>query len=132
MTMCLGALSGGSPAAAQEYESSLRSLDYAPDPLARSPRLLGMGGLTLTDDLHNHIRFWDFAGNPAGIMDAESLSTFEYRPDTRTGSAFHDVTDTLTTRERQEFSTRHMRHAFEAWRRTPGGAGRRGRGLMGP
>jgi hypothetical protein len=122
MTMCLGALSGGGPAAAQDYEASLRSLDEAPDPLTRSPRLLGMGRLTLTDDLHNRIRFWDFAGNPAGVMDAESLSTFEYRPGTRTGSAFHDLTDALTTRERQEFSTRHMTHAFEAWRRTPGGA----------
>jgi len=71
MMMSLGALAGALPAAAQQYESSLRSLDYSPDPLARSPRLLGMGQLTLADDLHNRIGLWDFAGNPTGIAEAE-------------------------------------------------------------
>src|SRR5262245_44059256 len=41
IAMCLGTLAGLSPASAQQLEATRRSLDYAPDPLARSPRLLG-------------------------------------------------------------------------------------------
>lgn len=124
MAMCLGALAGAMPAAAQDYESSLRSLDYDRDPLARSPRLLGMGRLTLADDVHNRINLWDFAGNPTGIMAAESLSTFEYRPGTRSSVGYHDLPNTVpaAVRERQEFGVRQMRHSFEAWRRASGAA----------
>lgn len=120
MTICLGVPSGAIPAAAQQYEASLRSLDYFPDPLARSPRLLGMGRLTLADDLHNHINLWDFAGNPTGIADAESLTAFEYRPGTRSSTALRDLPGTPPLRERQQLAARQMRHGIEAWKRAPG------------
>ena len=120
MTMCLGVPSGAFPAAAQQYEASLRSLDYSPDPLARSPRLLGMGRLTLADDLHNHINLWDFAGNPTGIAEAESLTTFEYRPGTRSSTALRDLSGAPPPRERQQLAARQMRHGIETWKRAPG------------
>lgn len=122
MTMCLGVPSGAFPAAAQQYEASLRSLDYSPDPLARSPRLLGMGRLTLADDLHNHITLWDFAGNPTGIAEAESLTTFEYRPGTRSSTALRDLSSAPPPRERQQLAARQMRHGIETWKRAPGEA----------
>jgi hypothetical protein len=118
MTMCLSVLSGAFPAAAQQYEASLRSLDYSPDPLARSPRLLGMGRLTLADDLHNHVNLWDFAGNPTGIAEAESLTVFEYRPGTRSSTALRDLAP--ATRERQQLSARQVRHGIETWKRAAG------------
>ncbi len=120
MTMSLGALIGVLPAAAQQYEASLRSLDYSPDPLARSPRLLGMGRLTLADDLHNRIGLWDFAGNPTGIADADSLTTFEYRAGSRSSTAVHDLPGGPTPRQRQNLAARQVRHTIETWRRAPG------------
>jgi len=117
---CLGALTGISPSAAQRYDVALRSLDYSPDPLARSPRLLGMGRLTLADDLHNRITLWDFAGNPTGIAEAESVTTFEYRPVLRTSAVLHDVPAGTRLRERQELASRQVRHSIETWRRSPG------------
>jgi len=118
MTMCVVASLGTHPAAAQDYENSLRSLDYAPDPLTRSPRLLGMGRLTLANDLHNHINLWDFAGSPAGLADAESLSTVEYRPGTRSSTGYHDLDSDPTPHERQQLGARQMRQNIEGWRRT--------------
>src|SRR5207249_3051414 len=58
------------PSGAQQSETSLRALDYLPDPLARSPRLLAMGQLLLVEDIHNRLSLWDFAGNPTGIAEA--------------------------------------------------------------
>ena len=54
---------------AQVYDAARQSLDFSPDPTARSPRLLGMGRLTLASDVHNGIDLWDFAGNPIGIFE---------------------------------------------------------------
>jgi hypothetical protein len=118
-TACLAALIGGSPASAQQHEASLRSLGFAPDPIARSPRLLGMGRLTLADDIHNRISLWDFAGNPTGIAEAESVTTLEYRPLVRSGSSLRDVPAGAPLRERQDLGARQMRHALETWRRAP-------------
>lgn len=122
MTVCLGVASGPFPAAAQQYETSLRSLDYSPDPLARSPRLLGMGRLTLADDLHNRINLWDFAGSPTGIAAAESLTTLEYRPSTRSSTGLHELPGASPPRERQQLAARQMRHSIETWKRAPGEA----------
>lgn len=120
IVMCLGPLAAVPPAFAQQLESTLRSLDYAPDPLARSPRLLGMGRLTLSDDLHNRISLWDFAGNPTGIAEAESVTTFEYRPALRSSSVLRDIGVAPLVRDRQELSAKGARHAVETWRRAPG------------
>lgn len=120
IVMCVGSFTGPTPAAAQRLDAALRSLDYAPDPIARSPRLLGMGRLTLADDLHNRISLWDFAGNPTGIAEAESVSTLEYRPVLRSSTTLRDVPAGLLVRERQELSARQGRHEVETWRRSPG------------
>ena len=117
---CLGAVLAA-PASAQQYEPSLRSLDYLPDPLARSPRLLGMGRLTLADDIHNRLSLWEFAANPLGVGSAESLSTIEFRPSMRTSAGMHDLTAMTPSRERQDLAAHQVRNAFEAWRRAPAG-----------
>lgn len=122
IVMCLVSLVAGAPASAQQLEAARRSLDYAPDVLARSPRLLGMGRLTLADDLHNRLSLWDFAGNPTGIAEAESVSTFEYRPAVRASTVLREIPAGVLFRERQELSAREVRHGIEAWRRTPGSA----------
>lgn len=118
--LCLTALAVVRPVQAQLYERAQRALDYWPDPLARSPRLLGMGRLRLADDLHNRITLWDFAGNPTGIASAESVSTFEYRPTFRSSSTLKDVTSGTSQHERQELAASQSRHNIETWHRAPG------------
>ncbi len=121
IAMCLGTLAGVPRASAQHLDAALRSLDYAPDPLARSPRLLGMGRLTLAADPHNRLSLWDFAGNPTGIAEADSVTTFEYRPVLRSSSVLRDIpAGSSSFRERQELSARQVRHGIETWRRSPG------------
>ena len=53
-----------SPVRAQLYEDTRRALGLAPDPLARSPHLVAMGGLTLRDN------GTDLARGPVWIADA--------------------------------------------------------------
>lgn len=122
IAICLGPLAAVPPSSAQQLETTRRSLDYAPDPLARSPRLLGMGRLTLADDLHNRISLWDFAGNPTGIAEAESVTTFEYRPALRSSSVVREIASGPLFRERQDLSARETLHGVETWRRAPGSA----------
>ena len=105
---------------AQEYESILRTVGYFPDPLARSPRLIGMGRLTLAADLHNGLNVWDLAGNPLGVASAESVSTFEYRPLVRAASSVHDLPGGVPPRERQDLALRQIRNGVEAWHRAAG------------
>lgn len=110
------------PAFAQFYDDARRSLDLSLDPIERSPRLLGMGRLTLVgNDPHNRISLWDFAGNPTGLLDADSVSTFELRPGTASASAVHDLAGTAV-RERQDLGARENRLGYEAWRRAEGTA----------
>jgi hypothetical protein len=116
--LCLSAVLAA-PARAQQYETTLRSLDYL-DPLARSPRLLGMGRLALADDVHNRLSLWDFAGNPLGVATAESVSVIELRPSMRTSAGTHDLTTVLPSRERQDLAAHQVRNSFEAWRRGAG------------
>jgi hypothetical protein len=118
---CLAAIAAPWPSVAQVNEAALRSLDWAPDPLERSPRLLGMGRLTLAADLHNRLSLWEFAGNPTGLAEAESVTTFEYRPVVRHSSVLHDLTEG-SPRERQELSATQLRQVIETWRRQPGSA----------
>ena len=104
---------------AQVYEAARRSLDLSPDPISRSPRLLGMGRLTLADDPHNRLGLWDFAANPVGVLDADSVSTFDLRPATASAAGVHSPVG--LGRERQYVASRELRLGFEAWRRTENG-----------
>lgn len=107
------------PVLAQDFEAARRSLDFAPDPLARSPRLLGMGRLGfVVDDPNNRLTLWDFAGNPAGILEDDSVSTLELRPATWSTSSVHDLLTPGGTIERQDLAARATRFAVEAWHRT--------------
>ena len=114
------------PAGAQLYDDARHSLDLIPDPIARSPRLLGMGRLTyVLDDPRNRITMWDFAGNPTGVMEDDSTSTLEMMPATSAVSAFHDVEDAEEVgrfRERQNLAARDANIGYEAWHRTKDGA----------
>ena len=118
LAMSLG-LGFSVPASAQVFENARRALDLYPDPTARSPRLLGMGRLTLADDLHNKLGMWDFAANPTGVLDADSNSTFDLRP--ATASAAGMMSPVGVQFERQYLASREIRLGYEAWRRTENG-----------
>ena len=113
-----GWILAGMPAAAnaQIYDAARRLLDFAPDATARSPRLLGMGRLALASDIHNGINLWDFAGNPVGIYEADTASTFDLRPSTFSADARH--TPIGGTRERGNLAGRELRMGFEAFKRS--------------
>jgi hypothetical protein len=107
------------PVLAQDYEAARRSLDFAPDPLARSPRLLGMGRLGfVVDDPNNRLTLWDFAGNPTGILEDDSVSTLEFRPATWSASSVHGLLTPAGTIERQDLGAREARLGLEAWHRS--------------
>ena len=114
-------LSAASPAAAQIYEETRQSLGFGQDAIARSPRLAGMGALTVVgDDPHNRITLWDFALNPLGIAEADSVSIFELRPGTSALSAIQSQYSLPEPAERQERAAREFRTNFEGWRRAGG------------
>lgn len=112
-------LSAAAVASGQTMDDTRRSLGLAPDPIARSPRLLGMGGVSLTvDDPHNRINLWDFAAFPTGVVDADSNSVIELRPATASASSVHDLSGLERGRERQDLALRENRFGFEIWRRS--------------
>lgn len=100
---------------AQFYDPALRSLDLVSD-VARSPRLLGMGGLSLTiPDRDNHITLWDFAGSPLGAFGEDSVGTIDLRPSTGSAVGTHDRPAGLG--ERQDLAGRMTSLQFEAFYR---------------
>jgi hypothetical protein len=109
-------------ASAQRYDEALRNLDFGPDPLARSARLLGLGRLTLVaDDIHNQITLWDFAANPIGIAEDDSGSTFELRPASAAHSAVADPFPDEGRFQVQTLAGNEYRIGYEGWRRTRDG-----------
>ncbi len=110
------------PAHAQFYEDALRDLDLGPDPLARSPRMVAMGRLSLVlDDVHLRYDIWEFSRNPAALLDADSVSSFEMYPSTAANSTVHDDLGGPVARERQDFALREFLTGYEAWRKSRGG-----------
>src|SRR5262245_4245554 len=100
---------------AQIYDAARRSLDFSPDATARSPRLLGMGTLSLASDAHNGINLRDLYGNPIAIYDSDTLSTFATYPGT--SSASRTAVPVGGTGERQNLAAREIRMGYEAFRR---------------
>lgn len=108
-------------ARAQTAAEAAATLGAAGDPLARTARPLGMGRLTLVlPDANNRITLWDFAGNPTGILEADSVSSLELRPTLWTTSSARDAYDAGGVFERQTFAGNHQRAGVEAWRRSGG------------
>ena len=109
------------PAHAQFYDVARGSLGFSLDAIERSPRLVGMGGMTLVgDDPHTAITLWDFAASPLGILEADSVNTAEVYPATSSYSGLRDLPSDTGTRERQDRAGRETRVAYELWRRTGG------------
>jgi hypothetical protein len=109
------------PVHAQFYDAARGSVGFSLDAIERSPRLLGMGGLTFVgDDPHTAITLWDFAASPLGILEADSANTAELYPATSSFSQVHDSPSDAGTLERQDRAARESRVAYEIWRRTGG------------
>jgi len=109
------------PARAQFLEPAIRALDLGTGSPVRSARLLGMGRLALVvDDRDDALSLWDFAGNPAGAFDDDTVSTLTLRPGTDAADGAHDRFDGV---RRQDLAARNLRLQFEGFRRerTSGG-----------
>ncbi len=100
----LALMLGAATASAQYYDSALNTLEFNTGPLARSPRLLGMGGLTdVIPDPNTSINLWDFAGMAVGLRSDDSTSTLDFRPGTDAASSVGKLPDGL---DRQNLAAR--------------------------
>lgn len=91
-------------ASAQYYDPALRALDLSTGQVARSPRLLGMGGLSLViPDRDNQTNLWDFAAFPVGLASDDTTSSLDVRPGTSTLSSARTLP---FGRERQNLAAR--------------------------
>lgn len=118
--LALALMSAPAPARAQFLDEALQANDLSPDAISRSPRMVGMGRLSLVfDDVHHRYDLWEFGANPAGLLDADSVSTLEFYPGTASESSVHDDPAGAGF-ERQDLGLRSMSVGYEAWRRQSG------------
>lgn len=109
----LAVLLGAGTASAQFYGPALQSLDLSTGQVARSPRLLGMGGLSLAvPDRDASINLWDFAGMPVGLAADDSVSSVDLRPGTGSLSSVRNIDG--GARERQNLAARGTSAQLEA------------------
>lgn len=100
----LAAVFAAGTASAQYYDPALRALDLSTGQVARSPRLLGMGGLSLViPDRDNQTNLWDFAGIPVGLASDDTTSSLDLRPGTHALSSARVLP---LGRERQNLAAR--------------------------
>jgi hypothetical protein len=120
LAIVVAMLGSVSLSSADEFLDEFRaSMNVLPDPTIRSPRLLGMGRLTLVvDEANNGLSLWDFAQMPAGLGDADSISVLELRQTTAAASTLHDILGLRS--ERQSFAARDALLGVDAWRRAAG------------
>jgi hypothetical protein len=105
----------------QDVPATVQAPFYTdPNRLWRSPALVGMGKLTLGDDPNNQLGLWDFARNPAGIVDADSGSTIQFRPGMTTASAQQNM-PLVSPTIHQMLDARQGLMGYEVWRRTTNG-----------
>ncbi len=108
-----GVLAAGS-AFAQFYDPALTTLGLSTD-VARSPRLLGMGGLSLAvPDRNQSLTLWDFAGSPVGAYGTDSSSTIDLWPGSGSADALAYGVDHPV---RQNLAGRATDGRFEAFHR---------------
>lgn len=114
MLSMVAAAVSSAPALAQFYDPAVASLGLNSD-VARSPRLLGMGSLSLVvPDRYQRISLWDFAGSPLGLADVDSTSGLDLRPGTGSASgAFDPVPNYL----RENLAGRTVGMPFEVFSR---------------
>src|SRR5262245_26408121 len=94
-------------------------LENPSEPLARSPRLVGMGRIGyVLEDAHHRITMWDLGANPIGVIDADSGSTLEFGPVTGAASSVTDIYGVSPVRERQTLGVRDVRAYYEGWKRS--------------
>lgn len=108
------------PASAQFLDGTRQALAPFPRSNDRSPRLQGMGRLTLADDLNNGMSVWDLAGNPMGLWAADSVSEIQVRPVFESADAGQDLT-VGGTRERQTLGGHGADIGYEMFHRNKGG-----------
>jgi hypothetical protein len=113
LSLCLLAILLAPPQArAQFYDPALHALDLAPQAIARSPRLLGMGGLSIAiPDRDASLDLWDLGRIPVGLGFDDTTSTLDLRPGTR---ALSSVRSLPAGRERQNLAARSNVAQFEA------------------
>lgn len=114
--LCWTLISWTTAALAQIRDPLSYTFDFSPDATSRSPRLLGMGRLTLASDVHNAVNLWDLAANPIGLFEADTSSSFDLRPATSSAAARHTPVGSST--ERQHLAGREVRLAYEGWKRS--------------
>lgn len=89
LAVLAGVLASG-PAFAQFFDPTLQALGLTSD-VSRSPRLLGLGGLSLVvPDAHQRLSLWDFAHNPVGIGPSDTTTTLELWPGTSAAGTVYD------------------------------------------
>ena len=110
----LACLLAAGSAFGQFYDPALRSLDLVSD-VPRSPRLLGMGSLSLSvPDNYQGFTLWNFAGSPVGAYADDSTSTLQLRPMTGAASGAHLGAQGL---EREDLAGRATSTGFEMFHR---------------
>lgn len=116
----LAVLVAAGTASAQFYGPAVNALDLPGGPTARSPRLMGMGDLSIAvTDRTNQNNLWDFAGMPIGLVAADSGSTIDLRPGTHSLSSVRGLNGGL---DRQNLAARGTSAQTEAVYRGDKGA----------
>jgi hypothetical protein len=116
----LGVILVTAPASAQFLDGARQTLSPFPRPIDRSPRLLGMGKMTLADDPNNGLTMWDFAGNPIGIWEADTVSDAQVRPGLQSADGGQNLA-IGDDRERQTMGANGTDIAYELVHRSKSG-----------
>ena len=112
LTVLIGLALTATTASAQFFDPALHALDLGTGRLARSPRLLGMGGMTLAvPDPNLSLGLWDFAQIPVGIATDDTTATLDLRPGTDALSSSHIRPEGAT---RQDLAARTTLVQFES------------------
>lgn len=117
--MILGAVAAPAVSSAQVIDPIFEHFGIARDPLARTPRLVGLGTVALVSDRNNHLTLWDFARNPAGLHAEDTTSTIDIRPVTESRSGTQTVNGDQGPAARQNLGARTNLVGYEFFRRTP-------------
>lgn len=114
--MLMGMAVVAAPASAQFLNDNAQPM--FPEAFDRSTRLLGMGRLTLAEDRNNRTTLWDFARNPVGLAEADSVSEIEVWPGTQAADVDEDLRGGDGNQLQQLLGARGQGMAYEVFHRT--------------